>query len=773
MTVDPQALPSRRWHPAALLDRPRLIIAGLSLGVVASVVSLAGFGLELVSDARAYVSGESLWSKAQKDAVFHLQRYAETGNEADWDAYRQAIAVPLGDRRARLELDRPDPDWRALYEGFQAGGNHPRDIPGLARLYRRFSWAPYMREAIEIWREGDRYIARLTAAAKSLRVEVRGAGPPERRRAWLAQVDSINLALRPLEDRFSAVLGAGARWLKQVVTLSMIGVACLLVGAGGWLSWRLAARARESAAALAESEARYRALVEDATYGIARVAASGQIEAANPALARLLGYDAPAELQGLNLWREAGADPAEGEAALAGVVGAGRFDGIEQTWKRRDGHLVRVRISGRRVPDPGGGPGSLHLVVEDVTQQRALEDQLRQAQKMEAVGRLTGGIAHDLNNLLTAILGNAELLATEMPPDQPQLRRDLDDLRQAAWRAAEMIRKLLAFARRETLSLRPVEARRVVSEAIAILRHLLPANIEVRLENEAGDQGIQADPVAVQQILLNLATNARDAMPRGGSLTFRVAATQVEAQGTSDRPPPWLAPGRYVTIAVQDTGTGMDAETQARVFEPFFTTKPQGQGTGLGLAMVYGLMKQHRGFVRVESAPGKGATFTLYFPAALENQPERSEPAAPGPISRQGTVLVVEDEEAVRRTACRTLERAGFRALPASDGIEALELLRTKGQEIDLVLSDVVMPRMGGIEFYERAREAGWGSIPFLFASGYPLTSAVGGGASLAGLPFLRKPWTPADLVGRVSDLLSQAQPRLPSAPGNTPLGGS
>jgi len=221
---------------AAVLERPRLLIAALSLGVVASVILLAGFGLETVSAARAYVSGEGLWSKAQKDAVFHLQRYARTGRETDWDAYRQAIAIPLGDRRARLELDRPDPDWRIVYDGFLAGGNHPHDIEGLAELYRRFAWAPYMRDAIAIWREGDEYIARLAAAAESLRAEVQGARNPERLAAWLAQVDSINTALRPLEDRFSLVLGAGARWIKTTVLLSLLGTASLLVGAGGWLS---------------------------------------------------------------------------------------------------------------------------------------------------------------------------------------------------------------------------------------------------------------------------------------------------------------------------------------------------------------------------------------------------------------------------------------------------------------------------------------------------------------------------------------------------------
>jgi len=499
--------------------------------------------------------------------------------------------------------------------------------------------------------------------------------------------------------------------------------------------------------------------VEDATHGIARVAATGEIEAANPALARLLGFESPDELRGFNLWRDACADP-EGADALARFEGSERFEGVEQAWKRRDGRLLRTRLSGRWVPGSGGKSARLHLVVEDVTQQRVLEEQLRQAQKMEAVGRLTGGIAHDLNNLLTAILGNAELLAAQMPPDQPLLQRDLEDLRQAAWRAADMVRKLLAFARRETLTLQRVEARRVVHETIGMLRHLLPAAIEVRLEGGEGGESLHADPVAVQQILLNLATNARDAMPRGGSLTFRIASTQVEERAAENRPHPWLAPGRYVTIAVQDTGSGMDAETRARAFEPFFTTKPLGQGTGLGLAMVYGLMKQHRGFVEVESTPGKGSTFILYFPPAPETIPAAPELPALGPERGRGrgTVLVVEDEDAVRRTACRTLERAGFTVVPAGDGAEALELIRSRGHEIDLVLTDVVMPRMSGIELHERAREAGWSSLPFLFTSGYPASCVGTAEGGVSGLAFLRKPWTPAELVRRVSEMLSQVR---------------
>ena len=307
-----------------------------------------------------------------------------------------------------------------------------------------------------------------------------------------------------------------------------------------------------------------------------------------------------------------------------------------------------------------------------MTERRALEAQLRQSQKMEAIGQLTGGIAHDFNNLLTIILANAQLLGKALPPDLPDAQADLRDVMAAALRGRVMVKELLGFARRSSLDLQPVQLNGLVSELAGLLRRILPADVEMVVCGDADLPGVRADIHAAEQILFNLATNARDAMPGGGVL--RIETTRVQLTDEQRRACGAERPGDHICLAVGDTGVGMDDDTRAHMFEPFFTTKPAGKGTGLGLATVYGLVKQHGAGLEVDSQPGKGTRFRIYFPVVETLDAEWPHPVAEVEV-RGGheTILIVEDDDQLRRSAKRILEEAGYQVVSAADGLEAFD----------------------------------------------------------------------------------------------------
>jgi len=518
---------------------------------------------------------------------------------------------------------------------------------------------------------------------------------------------------------------------------------------------------RHAERALRRSGADYRAIVEQATYGIYRSSLEGRFLKVNPALVTMLGYESEAEVLALNIARDVYVDAAERARNIEQVRALERVTGVQVGWKRKDGHHITVRLSGRVVRSERGDVKGFEMIAEDVTEQRALERALQQAQKMETIGRLTSGIAHDFNNLLTVILAQGNLIAKALPAAEPELRRDLDELTDAARRGAELVHRLLGFSRHETLDLRPLSAPEWVREELHTLRRLLPATIEIQCDDEPEAGVVEADSGALEQILLNLATNARDAMPQGGTLHLDVRRTRLDAE---DRPlHAWVEPGVYVCIAVSDTGAGMDRQTQARVFEPFFTTKPAGVGTGLGMAMVYGLIKQHKGYVHLYSEVGQGTTVKLYLPLAHE-QPVPVGPAGPpgGEEMLPGgteAILLVEDDPHLRTVAQRLFEKVGYRVFAAADGQEGLAAYRAHAARVDLVITDLVMPKKSGIELYESIRADARQAQPVkvLFTSGYP---AADFRQSLAGdqdVAFVTKPWTASELLKQIRGLLRKS----------------
>jgi PAS domain S-box-containing protein len=417
-----------------------------------------------------------------------------------------------------------------------------------------------------------------------------------------------------------------------------------------------------------------------------------------------------------------------------------------QTGERRWFQVIKVPL---RTPE--GAPQVLGVATE-ITQRKQLEGQLRQAQKMEAVGQLAGGIAHDFNNVLTAILGYTRLLLKD-PADLPARQRsDVEEIQQAAQRAATLTQQLLAFSRKQVLQLVVLDVNEVVQGMRTLLRRLIGEHITLVATLEHEPLLVRADQGQLQQVIINLSVNARDAMPAGGRLT--IATAKVELDAAFVRGHPGAQPGPFVKLEVADTGMGMDAETRRRVFEPFFTTKAAGKGSGLGLATVYGIVKQSGGYIAVTSARARGATFTVYLPLVAGGVPEPAGETAPvPPRAGRETVLLVEDETGVRSLARRALQGFGYTVLEAGNGQEALAVARQCREPIDLLLTDVVMPEMGGRELAEALKEER-PETRVLYTSGYPDTAGLQEEVEAATVAYLPKPYTPDDLAQKVREVL-------------------
>ncbi len=503
--------------------------------------------------------------------------------------------------------------------------------------------------------------------------------------------------------------------------------------------------------ALRESEERLRTLMEKVPDGVGVLATDGRILYANPAMGALLGYTTDQMLGRRVTDFQHPEDRGRAADRIKSLLRGGPESPAQYRLIHRDGSVVTSEITSRVIEFEG--EPALLSTVRDLTERMELEEQLRQAQKMEAVGQLAGGMAHDFNNLLTVVQVNTELLADRLPEADGQVTDDIEELKAAVARGKKLIEKLLAFSRREELKIEPLDLRKLITDFEPTLRRLLPENIDIQIDPPDGLDKVLASAGSVEQIVMNLATNARNAMPEGGQLRLALWPTYLEAAD-------WFAtgrtvPGAFVCLAVSDTGIGMDELTQARLFEPFFTTRRSSGGTGLGMAVVYGLAKQLGGHVHVYSELGQGTTIKVYLPVAAPDFGE-APPVGETAIEVRGgseTILVAEDEPALRRAARRILERLGYQVLLAADGDEALRVFEANQDRIDLIVTDVVMPKRGGRALYQALRERG-AQVPFLFASGYTAGDVEESAQLDPGLPFLAKPWTLSELAQKIRQVL-------------------
>ncbi len=501
---------------------------------------------------------------------------------------------------------------------------------------------------------------------------------------------------------------------------------------------------------LKQAEHKYRRIFEDAVIGIFQSSPEGRYLTANPAMARMLGYDSPADLMSsiTDIGRQLYVDPERRRKFQELLEKDDVVQNFEVQVYRKDGSKMWFSATGRAIRRDG-------VIVryegmnQDITERKLLEDQLRQAQKMEAVGRLAGGIAHDFNNMLGVITGYGDLLQLKLSPEDP-LQRYAQAIGKAGHSAAALTRQLLGFSRKQVIDPVVLDLNVTVGEMDLMLRRLIGEDIEVTFIPGIDSALVKIDPGQVEQILMNLAVNARDAMPRGGKLNIDIA--NIELDETYARQVAYVTPGSYVMVSVSDTGCGMDKQTQAHIFEPFFTTKDTGKGTGLGLSTVYGIVKQNEGYIQVYSEPERGTTFKIYFPRVFEavsaRQPAQSSHLPTG----EEVILLVEDEEALRELARTCLESYGYKVLEAADATAATELAR-HSEKLDLLLTDVVMPGQSGRSLADQLLKLRPG-VKVLYMSGYTGDLVTQHGALDPGTLLLEKPFTLHSLLIKVRQAL-------------------
>ena len=855
-----------RFLPVA---RKLLVIVLVFVTIVICVSLLDALRSEILAGVRAYVGGESLWSKAEKRAALNLTEYADTREDSDYQQYLAEIAVQEGDKQARLELLSPSPDMAKVYRGFVLGRNHPDDVPNMAFLFRRFGRVGYMARAINIWTEADGYIDELRSRAGELHREINSPHPDETKIRQLAdQVAAIDARLTPLEEEFSSTLSAGARWIDRLLwTLSvvitgvlllfgvvfstavlhqvrdseekyrnlintandaimvidaetrvvleanrkasdmlgipeaqLIGMAedRLLVGPtenptsllvpempgngrkkqlellrsdgtripveASTSRTELARRPAvlgifrdvserlEAAAVLRRSEERFGHLIENLSDIITVVAVDGTMLYHSPSVERVLGYK-PSVLLGKSFLSLVHAqDQAAVRAAFEKVtLKTGTATPPEFRFCHVNGSWVWLEsVANNLLNDVA--VGGIVVISRDVTERRVLEEQVRQSQKMEAIGRLAGGIAHDFNNLLMIIRGYAEIVLHEESAT-PAVRKSIDTIVRTTESAASLTRQLLSFSRKHVFSPKVFDLNDLVNRMSEMLLGLLREEMDfsVKLDPQAGC--ISADPGQVEQVIMNLVVNGRDAMPQGGKLMLQTA--HMDSNAVRANRPFELPQGDYVMLSVADTGVGMDAETQSRIFEPFFTTKTKDEGTGLGLSVVYNIVRGSGGHVRVNSELGRGTTVEVFFPrVAAEPKVELAEPETAPARAGLETILVAEDQPELRWMVCQYLQELGYSVLEAKDGGDAVELAQQYLGKIDVLLTDVVMPHFRGPEV---ARRLGVNrpEMKVIFMSGYTEGEFGGSGEKPSPeLPILQKPFQLSALADKIREVL-------------------
>ena len=900
-------------------------VVSLFTAIVIFAFFLATFRSAILSSERSYVQGESDWSKAQKEAVIELEQYAATGSQMDYQAFLNAIQVPLGDKFARQELGKPSPDMKVVYQEFAKARVSPDDVRSIIRFYGWFHDAAFMQGAIEDWRSADKEIDNLTEYGDQLHAErLREHPNPEKVRHILEGIEACDSRLTLLENQFTNMLVSGDQKVRGFLNVLTIGssVVLLILGIG---------TSRYLLRNVQRSEEKYRRLFDSASDAIVIVDhETGKVREANTrageflglpperlaglpeadlfplgeekyycelfraglssgdaqsaqlklrradgralevdARMRLIDLDNPRQRVILAIFRDSSEVKRLNRALLAVsrcnqelvlgdnekellekvcqiIVNTGGYrmawvgmpeDDAEKTIRvaaqsgDTSGYLQSIQVSWADTPvgrgpvgtairqgdicaipntlkDPRFAPwakraaeekflsaislplsgdqgviGALNLYSseEDVfdaeevallkelatnlaygistlrirseheraeAEVHSLEEQLRQAQKMESLGRLAGGVAHDFNNLLTVIRGYAELA---MPPKKgdEDLRRKITEIMKSSDRAQALVSQLLAFSRKQILKPSVLDLNQVVAEISEVLPRLIGEDVSIVVRPGSNLRRIKADPNQMQQVLLNLAVNARDAMPNGGTLSFLTENAPMPLGSRFER----IVEG--VLLTVSDTGSGIAPELQPRIFEPFFTTKARGKGTGLGLAMVYGTVSQSGGHIEVESEVGKGTTFKIFFPPTQEEAASfPRESRTPMPAQGGGTILLVEDEPSLRELISDYLGNAGFTLVTAKNGSDGLAKAKAHVGPIHLVITDVVMPGMGGRELADQLK-ASHPETPVLFMSGYADDAAIQRVISERNDHYIEKPFELNSLARKVREVLS------------------
>ena len=738
----------RSQHLVARPAPPRhlALLAVVLVVVVGALLVFISLGAQMMVSTQAYITAEGHYIKAQKDAVRYLERYIRTGDEHQWRAYQRRVAVPLADRRAReaLQSHPPQPDVAAA--AFEDALNHPDDAAAMVTLFPYSSVIEEMARAIEIWEAGDAEVERLVALANHVRERRLAGARVEDFEDEYHQLESLSARLDSLGVQFSASLNQGSRRIRGLVQWSVLGAAALLIliSIGG--AARVMARTRDRDDAL-------RAMINHGHDLLALLAPDGRFLYANGSLERRFGWS-PEKYPELTLQQFVGPAAAESVAHLM-ARGYASEGGVTESLEVLTcaGEPIEVELTLSQLPVTTSSR-LLLVTARDVTEQRAMQSKAMAAQRMQSVGRLAGGIAHDFNNMLTAIMASAELGKRHVPKDHAAFL-DFQMILDASKRSASLVSRLLQFASARPMAVHSLSWRELMAGAEPLVRRLVDERVNLTLVLPESPVMVRGNPTQLEQLLLNLVSNARDALVDGqGQIRVELRVT---GEGESAR----------AQLIVEDSGTGIHADIMDRIFDPFFTTKGPTEGTGLGLASCHGIVRQHDGTIEAKSELGRGARFTVDLPLDAEATASQQEAAAavPAPVTqvrgagRRQTLLYIEDEDVVRTSGVEILKRFGYDVLEAASGEQALELYAAHPREVSLVLSDVVLPGMQGVEILDALRERG-AQMPFLFVSGYHESPTLRARMEGSNVSFLSKPYDMDQLRDALNALLPASATR-------------
>jgi signal transduction histidine kinase/ActR/RegA family two-component response regulator len=679
-----------RWFRDISIGRKLYFTVGTMAILIGVELFVLFISLHTLSSLRAYVGGEGLWSKAQKDAVFHLYRYGVSHSDGDYQLFQQFMQVPIGDAKARRELLTSNPNITTAREGFLEGRNHPDDIDGMIDLFADFSNISYIKKAIQIWGDAQLIAMQLLPIGEELNAEMNSPNPSQNKiDALLASVYEINQRLTAFEDDFSFTLGEGSRWLERVVLRLLFATALTVEITGLLLTVSVSKGIHkgltdviQSANAFSAGELRARAHVSSRDE-IGMVAGAFN-EMADNLQTRMK------ELGELNkhLSREI-SERQNAEAKMRGT-------------------FAQLEIA-------------LHELQHETDERRRAEEMLRQSEKMRALGQLTGGIAHDFNNLLGVIIGGIEILedAVRGEPEHAEIAHEILG---SALSGSLLTRRLLAVGRNQPLQPERVNMNALLADVVDMLRRTIGETVEIEAVPVPDLWFTDADPSQIRDALLNLALNARDAMPSGGALKIEAANLHLGAQAAAAYGE--LSEGDFVVLTVTDTGVGMPQSVLQRAIEPFFTTKPPSVGSGLGLSIVYGFAKQSGGHLDIDSTVGAGTRVRLFLPRARDRSMRTVDAPSTLVLDPAGTetILLVEDNEGLLAVTCRNLTARGYKVIAATSGRMALATLES-GEAVDLLFTDMVMPGgMSGPDLARAARRLN-PRLKVLFTTGYAAES--------------------------------------------------
>ena len=854
------------------LQRKVALIVCLFSSIVLVVFLLGELRSKILVGVRAYVGGEGLWSKAEKSATRSLIAYVHTRSESDYQDFLGSIAVPLGDRQARLELQKLHFDPDIVARGFVQGRNSPQDVAGMEWLFRWFHGEVHMAQAIEVWRDGDAYIGQMLDVAARVRQKIQsGDISADEVTKATAEITVIDGHLTPLEDEFSYTLGEGARWISYVLGMALWACTLLLLLVGTWFAARLLRRIRESderyhhlfqtandailvmdaangttleanqkaseylgipmaelkgrgpsgswppaergpynelfksslatgasssdalhltssdggripvevsasrtewegkraiycvfrdiryrleaQEAAHRNEERFRSLVQNLSDIIIVLKVDGRMIFQTPSVEKVLGYER-GSLEGKNFFDFLHAEDTVSVCGMLKASDGQARTSLEFRCRHRDGSWIWLEAVASNLLNDSA-VGGVVLTARDISRRRKLEDEVRQAHKMEAIGQLAGGVAHDFNNLLMIVQAHAD--GIQAAPDlTDELRTRAETILKASDRAAALTRQLLTIGRKQSFAPKVLDPNVILLEIEGMLRTLLTADIQLNMTLDPMLGRVNADSGQLEQIVINLVVNARDAMPLGGRVIIETA--NVEFGDTPLRSHPNVPPGSYAMVSVTDTGTGIDPAIRERIFDPFFTTKPKGKGTGLGLSVVYGIVKQSGGYVSVYSEVGQGSVFAFYLPRVADEVRTASGPGAVFAERRAAaTILVVEDEGDLRTLVCDYLSSRGYTVLEANNGPEAIAVAERHKKPIELLLTDVIMPEMRGPDLALQLVQSR-PQMRVLYMSGYTADALS---RDLEGIPsvktaLLQKPFRLQELAARIQEVLGE-----------------